>query len=444
LTSSDVTDQTGPALLPEIMSGLKAMGIKDIDEDAVAHLLENAEPDKSIVIASGIPPKPGKDGGIRYNFDTSREPTPEHDEDSDKVDHRELNLIQNVEEGDTLATATLPASGAPGRSVLGEELPAPAGNPAKIKTGRGVRLEDEGLKAVAAQDGMVTFDGDKIEVVPVYKVNGDVNYATGNIRFRGDVIVGRHVKEDFKVEATGNVTVLGNVDKGAIEAGASVEVSGGILGKEIVSVRAAADITAGFADNANLVADGCVLVRGEMLWSSVQAKKVILEGGKRAVIGGTIMAFDEIKITNAGNPESTAKTVLEIRFDPRTVEQLQRFNAGLKDVKKDAREANENYSRLCKIKERQSGGLAERAKNVLRELQDKIKAAKQKEIQLSSEIEKLEAELNDAKKAEIVISGKAFPGTRIRIHGATLNIDDTVTGATFTNEDRKIVVKTNL
>ncbi|MCK5558441.1 MAG: DUF342 domain-containing protein [Candidatus Hydrogenedentes bacterium] len=438
---TDGTDEIGPALLPEIMNGLEAMGIKDIDEDAVADLLENTEPDKSAVIASGIPPKCGKDGQIQYHFDTSRERTAAYDKDSDRVDHRELNLIQNVNEGDTLATATLPEPGVPGRNVLDEEIPAPAGKPAKIKVGRGVRLEDDGLKAVTAQDGMVTFEGEKIEVLPIYKVNGDINYLTGNVLFRGDVIIGRDVKEDFKVEATGNVQVFGDVDKGDVKAGGSVEVNGGILGKETVFVRAGGDITMGFADNANLVAGGCILVRGEMLWSSVQAKKVILEGMKRAVIGGTVMAFDEIKITNAGNPESTTKTVLEIRFDPRIIEQLQQFNAELKNVKQDAKKANETYSRFCKLKERQSGTLSEKAESALCESRDKIHAAKEKETQLSSEIEKLEAELHDAKKAKIIISGKTFPGTRITIHGATLKMDDTVTGVTFRNEGGRIVAR---
>jgi len=438
----NVTGDSESDLLAEIVKALGAIGIKDIDKDAVAALLNNIEPDKSVIIAEGVPPEDGKDGQIQYRFDTNRERTVGDQGRLGKVDHRELNLIQNVKQGDTLAKATQPEPGVPGRNVLGDEIPASPGKAAKIRIGRGVRIEEDGLKAVAAQDGMVTFEDGKIEVLPIYRVLGDVDYETGNTRFVGDVIVGGHVREDFKVEATGDVTVFGNVDKGHIEAGGSVEVRGGLLGKKTVSVRAGADITASFADNANLVAGGCVLVRGEMLWSSIQADKVVLEGPKGSAIGGTLRACREIRVTNASNPDSEPKTLLEIAPDATIIKRLGSLKAELDKIKKEIEGANKEYSRFSEIKERQGGFLSERVENTLQELLDKIRAGKEKEGELSREIEQLQQKLNRAEGGKIVVTGKAFPGTRIIIHGAAMDITDTVASATFTNENGEIVVKT--
>jgi len=427
--------------LAEIIAGLEAIGIKDINTDAVAALLENTDPEKSVVIAKGTPPTRGKDGQVQYNFDTSGERKAAVDEDSGKMDHRELNLIQNVKEGDTLATGTRPEPGVPGRTVLGVEIPAPVSKPAKIKYGRGVRIEDDGLKAVAAQDGMVIFEGGKVQVLSIYRINGDVDYETGNVLFRGDVMVGQHVKEDFKVEATGKVEVMGNVDKGDVKAGGSVEVKGGILGKETVFVRSDGDITTGFADNANLVAEGTVLVRSEMLWSSVLAKKVIVEGTKGAVIGGTVRATDEIRITSSGNPESASKTVLEIGPDPEISKRLEERKSELKKVKKEAKEANEVFEDYSKIKERSQGAISEKGETVLRDARAKIHSAKEREMEVSFEIGEMEAVLNETEDGKIVISGQAFPGTRIIINGVTIDINETITNATFTKKNGKIVAK---
>jgi len=49
-----------------------------------------------------------------------------------------------------------------------------------------------------------------------------------------------------------------------------------------------------------------------------------------------------------------------------------------------------------------------------------------------------ESETEDGK---IVITGKAFPGTRIVINGATIDIDETITNATFTKANGKVVAK---
>lgn len=437
----DITRDSGSDYFSEIINTLETIGIKDIDKDAVAALLNDIEPNKSVLIAEGVPPKPGQDGQIQYHFDTNRERAGMDEGRPGRVDHRELNLIQSVKEDETLATATLPEPGIPGQNVFGEEIPAPPGKPAKIRIGRGVRLEDDGLKAVAAQDGMVTFEGGKIEVLSIYRVDGDVDYETGNIRFLGDVIVGRHVTEDFRVKAASNVTVFGNVDKGDIEASGSVEVSGGILGKKAVSIRAGADITAGFADNANLFAGGCVLVRGEMLWSSVEADKVVLEGPRGSAIGGTIRACDEIRVTNAGNPGSEPKTLLEIAPSARAIEQLENLKAELNKVRKENEEANKTYSQLSEVREQQRGIISERVENIVQELRHKIDARKEKERGFSLKIEELQQKLSEPKGGKIVVTAKAFPGTRITIHGATMNITETVAGATFTNEDGEIAVK---
>jgi len=435
----EFADEAQSVRAAQIISGLEALGIKNVDAESIPPLLSELEPGKRVVVATGVPPQRGKDGEIEYHFDTQRKRPPAHRDRVGRVDHRELNLIQNVKKGDTLATATPPGPGVPGRNVFGEELPAPPGKPAQIRCGRGAEIAEDGSKVIAGHDGMVTFDDGKIAVVSVYTVTGDVDYETGNIRFLGDIVVGRHVKEDFKVESSGNVRVYGNVDRGDIEAGGSVEVSGGILGKEGVAVRAQGDITAGFADNATIVAGGSVKVRGEVFRSAVRGRTVVVEGVKGAVIGGTVNASHEIRVGNAGNPKTAPKTVLEIGPDPTLTQQLQNAQKELAQVRKDAKATSERYTQMMELKARYDGVLTERGESTLRELHDKLRAAEEREQEITSHIDALQAERHGAEDCRIVILDKAFPGTRIIIYGAILDIDDTVTRVTFTNQNGTVV-----
>jgi uncharacterized protein (DUF342 family) len=423
----------------QIVKGLEALGIKKIDTESIPALLSDLEIGKRVVVATGVPPERGRDGEIEYHFDTQRKRPAAQRDRPGRVDHRELNLIQNVKKGDTLATATRPGAGVAGRNVFGEGLPALPGKPAQIRCGRGVQLVENGSKAVAAHDGMVTFDDGKIGVVSVYTVTGDVDYETGNIRFLGDIVVGRHVKEDFKVESTGNVRVYGNVDRGDIEAGGSVEVSGGILGKEGVAVRAQEDITAGFADNANIVAGGTVTVRGEVFRSNIRAGTVVVEGVKGAVIGGTISASHEIRVGNAGNPKTAPRTVLQIEPDPTLTQQLENAQKELAQLRRDAKAANERYTQMLELKRRYNGVLTERGESMLQESSDKLDALEERKREVTSHIDALQAELHGAEDCRIRILDKAFPGTCVIIHGAVLDIKDTVTRITFANENGTVV-----
>ena len=101
----DITRDSESDYFSEIINALEAIGIKNINKDTAAELLNKVERDRSVIVAEGAPPKPGQEGQIQYHFDTNRQRIGMDDRRLGRVDHRELNLIQNVKEGETLATA---------------------------------------------------------------------------------------------------------------------------------------------------------------------------------------------------------------------------------------------------------------------------------------------------------------------------------------------------
>ena len=65
----------------------------------------------------------------------------------------------------------------------------------------------------AAIDGLVTkTEKEKLNVFPVYEVNGDVDYNIGNIDFVGTVVIRGNILTGFRVKASGDIRVTGGIE----------------------------------------------------------------------------------------------------------------------------------------------------------------------------------------------------------------------------------------
>ncbi|MHB1406360.1 MAG: FapA family protein, partial [Desulfitobacteriaceae bacterium] len=79
---------------------------------------------------------------------------------------------------------------------------------------KGVSLIQNGAVAVAAVSGKPVLEGSNpkyLSVQPIYIINGDVNIKTGNIKFKGNIVVTGSVLDGFGVEAGGSIEVWGDV-----------------------------------------------------------------------------------------------------------------------------------------------------------------------------------------------------------------------------------------
>ena len=51
-----------------------------------------------------------------------------------------------------------------------------------------------------------------VSVQPVASIPGTVDYKTGNIDFQGNVVIGGSIASGFRVKASGDVAIAGNVE----------------------------------------------------------------------------------------------------------------------------------------------------------------------------------------------------------------------------------------
>jgi uncharacterized protein (DUF342 family) len=396
---------------------------------------------EKILVAEGNHPIDGRDSFLRYNFEV--EPNKVHlREGADgRVNFKELNIIQNVVEGQPLAKKTPPEKGKIGRTVTGRFLPAKSGRDLPLPLGKGVQIADDGLTILAATNGQVVLASGKLNVEPIYVVPGNVDIKTGNIIFLGNVIISGNVEDGFSVKAAGNIEVKGTVERAELDAEGDIIVHQGITGKSSGMIKAGRSLWARFIENATIEAGNMVVVSDGIINSQVAANNRIICQGKRAhVVGGHLRATEEINAKILGSPTSGTETICEVGFDPKSKEQMDRYCIQRNDLEKELEEIQLNLQTLITLK-KQHQSLPEDKELYLQELMDTRNDMIEERRRINEEIEKLQEVFNRQKnRGKISASAKVYPGVRIAIRDIKEDVRSEYRAVTFILENGLIRV----
>ncbi len=227
-----------PFTWDELLQELSRQGINyGVDWEACSCAAASCA-EEEVVIARGIPAEPGKDGQVELLF-SSDSKVPVLAGEDETVDFRERYVFTSVEAGDVLAVRHPPGPGRPGTSVKGEVIVPPSPRDFNLSVGEGAVLTRDGKRAVAARAGRpvasCSRDLVRVSVLPELVHAGDVDLASGNIVFKGDVLIAGNVAEGMAVEAGGNVRVGGLVSGARVQAAGSVLIRMNILSSVVIA-----------------------------------------------------------------------------------------------------------------------------------------------------------------------------------------------------------------
>lgn len=402
-----------------------------INEEKISAFVDKPVYGIPYVVAEGIKPVDGHDAYIKYNFETDRSKIRIKESASGQVNFKELNLIQNVVEGQPLAQKMLAERGKAGKTLYGRYLEAKNGKDIPIPLGKNVKLDTDGRTIVATCNGQVLLSGSKINVEPVMEVES-VNIKTGNITFLGTVIVKGNVDDGFNVKASGNIEVYGTVGNSQIEADGDIIVSLGIMGRDEGTVKCGRSLWAKFIQNTTVEVEENVIVADGIINSNVTCnKRIILQGKRAAIIGGHLFATEEINAKSIGSNGGGSETVLEVGFDPRKKQRLDDLQARQAEVQHELEEVNLNMSTLENQKQmrktlpqdkEEALGLLYRKKGDLMDETDSIAA----------EIQEIQDYLRELKViGKVSASGTVYPGVKLYIRDVKEDIRTEIKSVTF-------------
>jgi hypothetical protein len=195
----------------------------------------NAKEPGQFIIASGDPPREGRDGWVELKVDIDdQQKGPKLREDG-TVDFRELRNIPTVHKGQVIAAVHPPVPGVWGVTVTNEPIPAKKTHPVVVQPGKGVSMIENEIVATEIgrpcieQKGLLV----KISVISKFIHQGDVDISTGNIRFKGDVEITGSVEDGMSVEADGNITVFNNVNRANLSSKQAIFIRHNVIGSTI-------------------------------------------------------------------------------------------------------------------------------------------------------------------------------------------------------------------
>ncbi len=328
-----------------VMEIIKVAGVKiGLNETKIRAMIDEKYYDRECMIAKGIDAVEGVDAYFDFNFDANLNKAPERREDG-TVDYWSIHSVELVEEGQLIATYVEPVDGSNGMTVKGKLLMAKRGRPLPPLTGKGFERSEDNKTYTATMDGKIEMQNGRILISSVHEINGDVGLTTGNIDFRGDVIIHGSVPTGAVIRATGSITIDGNVEGALIDANKDVIIRGGMLGGGRGTIKTRGNLSVKFLEYATVKADGSVTTDSLINCNVTSNDKVYLKGKHASVVGGVIHAAAGVEAYNFGN-EYGVKTEIyvgvnmevkkEINFHENCIKEAQdmieKIEVGIKQI----------------------------------------------------------------------------------------------------------------
>lgn len=367
------------------------------------------------IIAKGTEPVKGEDARIEKYFDLSQKGKAASD-NHDRVDFKNLQLFVLAKAGDVIAKRIPHTLGTPGRNIFGDEVSAKSGKPRPVPAGKNTVIQNEN-EVVAKIDGQIVDSGTTISIDPRFEVSGNVGVSTGNINFNGYVHVSGDVELGFSVTATGDVEIGGVVAGGSVE-GNNISIAGGVQGMNKGKIVAKGNISASFAENAELEAGGEIRILDVSLHSTLTAgKKVIVEGKRGAITGGMVSAGEEIRAQVIGNAANVI-TRLAVGQNPMLHREYKQVSMELVEAKKKMDSLKKTLRTLETID----------IMSLPEQRIEQINKLTRSQFPLAGDIErktkllaKMDEELMQMKHGKLKVRDTIYPGVRLSINSVMKN-----------------------
>ena len=275
-----------------------------------------------LVIARGQPAVNGQDTRYERLVETPAERILKPQElDHGKVDLRDLGAIVTVKAGTPMMRRHPATVGIPGFTVTGQNLPAKDGKDSPISAGEGTFLSpDDPDLLIASRAGLPCQEKAGMKVDEVLSVK-QVDARHGHIDFEGGLIVNGDVNPGMKIRVSGDIVIGGFIEGGVIEAGGSITVRHGIIGRRneqgefLCQLNAQGEIHASYAQYAQLEAGGDIQIQSQLSHCYSRSGQDIKVGDssmrKGTLLGGTSIANRLITAPTLG-AEAANHTRLQI------------------------------------------------------------------------------------------------------------------------------------
>ena len=281
------------------------------------------------------------------------------------VDYYSANSVVTVEANKEIGRICPPVPGKVGRDIYGKEIipRLMSGNP--ITIGAGLHVSEQASDVLVTEvAGRLEQDGQTIAMKEVLQINGDVDFASGNVDSVIDVHVAGDVKPKFQIKSKKSITIGGAVEAAELHAEKDIQIRGGIFGRDEDNVvQAGGDVTVSICDGMRVIAGGNLSVTREILNGRITVDgELRIEHG--SIIGGEVYARDGAKIRNAGS-ELNVATRLAVGFDGEVLYRAHQMEMQVRKQTEQAHQIQKSVEPLLKNMKRLTPAQREQATELM-------------------------------------------------------------------------------
>ena len=334
--------------------------------------------------------------------------------DDGSADYRNQQKMRTVTAETPLARILpQPAQARPGTDVSGAAV-APVNRPNALpQVGAFVRRDEQqdgSVLLVAEREGDFIYEGSRLEVRVEYSVNGDVDLASGNIRFPGSVNISGSVGSGFVVIAGGDITVGETVEASLLSADGRILVRQGVKGAGKGVLRSKSVIGTGFAEQAALLSVGDVTVNSGALHCTIKTNgRVVVQKDRGGIVGGTVRARHGVATSNLGSPNGL-RTSVSFGQDYLIADQIEKEEKQIETIKQRIGAVD--------LSMRKDDLNAQAIEDLRREKKLLLKTMEKRSLRLFTLRERFE----EHHEATIAVRGTVHPGVTLESHGRKIDI----------------------
>ncbi len=408
-----------------ILEQLEKKGIiYGVDMKKIDFICSQCRPVENIVISKGIPHINGVDGRIEYKVELPNDVKPRVLDDG-TVDFKEMNSFVFVKKGQVLAERIPPTEGEEGRTVTGKIIKPKSGKKANFGIGKNVILSEDGSKLISSVDGSISMEGHKINIIEVLELMSDVGVKTGNITFKGKVIVHGNVLTGYSIHCDGDLEIKGVVEAAQIRADGDITISNGIQGHDEANITCGGSLVSKFINNCNVKVDGNIEADSIMHSNIICDGIVKVHGKKGMIVGGSVQAKEEVHVHTLGSSMGTNTRVI-IGMDSDMLEKSEKFSGEIKEIKQKIKKVDQILNLLTRKLEinpndKSSSELLNKTQKSKREYMEQLSKK-------SNDFREIRESLDEQQGTKIYANA-IYPGVRISIGQSHYNVKNAVLNA---------------
>ena len=375
---------------------------------------------KDVLIAEATPPTTGTEARFEELVHESEHKGRPQQKEHGKVDHHDLGLFVSIVKGTPLLRRIPPVPGTPGTGVDGSPIPPKSCRERNLVAGPGTAISpDDPNLLVADVDGQPIIHESSAKVVGKLELDG-VGYHTGDIRFDGSVHIAGPIHPGFKVHAGGDVIALDTVDASNLNAGGSIQLRCGVIGRGRSQINARGNIRAKFLNECAVHCGGNLEVEDLVANCTIVCEGKVEVGtrsGKGQIYGGKVLATKGVRAQILG-AITERETFIEISPSPRLTAREREIKNELKDIKAKFNDMALSLTYLKNSNVRQKDP---RMARLLKDYQTLKARLEDLEEEMAGIVPKLRVH-SDAK----VTASRAYPGVTVSIGKDRQRIDSPV------------------